>query len=135
MGLTVGAATTLILIAILAFCTWQARRRRETFFPTQGYFLPPAGQYRPPVRQKLGAGPIATELRTPRQDLRRNNGANGDGTTNLDLAMRQNNILEARIRALERAYVGPQVPDPSPALPPRYQDGALAETTTTRPGH
>jgi hypothetical protein len=76
-----------------------------------------------------------TELRTSRQDLRQNNGANGDGSTNLDLAMRQNNILEARICALERAYVGPQVPDSSPALPPRYQDVALAETTTARPGH
>ncbi|KAJ6527768.1 hypothetical protein B0H19DRAFT_1083855 [Mycena capillaripes] len=134
-GLTVGAATTLILIAILAFCTWRARRRREILFPTQGYLLPPAGQHRPAVHQKLGADPIATELRTSRQDLRRNNVANGDESTNLDLAMRQTNIIEARIRALERAYGGPQVLDSSLALPPRYQDVALADTTTARPGH
>ncbi|KAJ7510985.1 hypothetical protein B0H11DRAFT_1036615 [Mycena galericulata] len=133
-GLTVGAVATLVSLSTVAFCIWRARRKREPVLPTYEHFPPPEGQQRRPnpMRQKPGTGEavamleprspvadirqqsVATELRTSRQELRRNN----DGII-LELAMRQNNILEARIRDLERAHMGPPLSD---SLPPGYLD-------------
>ncbi|KAJ7492965.1 hypothetical protein B0H11DRAFT_2277538 [Mycena galericulata] len=123
-GLTVGVVATLVSLSIVAFCIWRARRKREPAFPTYGYFPPAEGQQRRPMRQKPGAGATVTMIdpRSPvaRQELGRNNDGDGDGSTAiLELAMRQNNILEARMRALERAYMGPPLSD---SLPPGYLD-------------
>ncbi|KAJ6559572.1 hypothetical protein B0H19DRAFT_1260280 [Mycena capillaripes] len=106
------------------FCIWRARRKYEEFLPMQVYFPPP---HEPPVRKKPGAGATVTVPvhRSPgaNQELGRNNDANWDGRTNLELAMRQNDVLEARISALERELKKPNMgPEVSGSSPPGYQD-------------
>ncbi|KAF7362980.1 hypothetical protein MVEN_00649600 [Mycena venus] len=124
-GLTAGLVSVLVLIATAAFCIWRARRKRETVLPTQG-FPPLDGQHRPPVRQKAGAGAIVTvpELHVQGTDseLGQNNATNGDGIRDLELAMRQNSILEARISALERELR----PQPSDSSLPGYREFGLS---------
>jgi hypothetical protein len=91
----------------------------------QAHFPPPEGglYYTPMLRQKPGAAPpIMPERRSPGADypvLGRSNGADWDGSLNVQLAARQNHILEERISALERELRPQQL---SNALPPTYSD-------------
>ncbi|KAJ7192409.1 hypothetical protein GGX14DRAFT_578126 [Mycena pura] len=112
-GVAAATVFSLGLIAAAILCLRRARKKREThaaILPTS--FLLPDGQHTP--LEKSGA--ITIPSRHNQGAGRNNNGAHGDGSSSLEQAMLQNNILEARVSALERELRL----QPSDFSPPEY---------------